>query len=116
MWGRGISKILSLEPETEFKEVGTHFITVFRRKDRERDSDKQSPQKTPQKTPQKMATPLEKKVIGEIMKNPLISRQQIARNLNISQETVKEYLEKLKLKGLLKRIGPDKGGYWEVVR
>ena len=31
-WGRGISLILSKEPNTEFKEVGTHFITVFKRK------------------------------------------------------------------------------------
>ena len=32
-WGRGISLILSKEPETEFKEVGTQFISVFKRKE-----------------------------------------------------------------------------------
>ncbi|MFH1230822.1 MAG: ATP-binding protein [Planctomycetota bacterium] len=31
-WGRGIKLILSKEPETDFKEVGRHFITVFKRK------------------------------------------------------------------------------------
>ena len=35
-WGRGISKILSFEPDTDFKEIGTHFITVFKRKIEER--------------------------------------------------------------------------------
>jgi len=28
---------------------------------------------------------------------------------------VKEYLEKLKKKKIIKRIGPAKGGYWEVI-
>ena len=31
-WGRGIRLILSREPNANFKEVGTHFITTFRRK------------------------------------------------------------------------------------
>jgi len=31
-WGRGISLILSKEPDTVFKEVGKHFIVVFKRK------------------------------------------------------------------------------------
>ncbi len=32
-WGRGIRLILSKEPDTEFKEVGNHFIIVFKRKE-----------------------------------------------------------------------------------
>lgn len=31
-WGRGIKMILEKEPATEFEEVGTHFITTFKRK------------------------------------------------------------------------------------
>ena len=31
----------------------------------------------------------------------------------ISENNIKENLAKLKKKGLLKRIGPDKGGHWE---
>ena len=27
----------------------------------------------------------------------------------------KEYMNKLKAEGILKRIGPDKGGHWEIV-
>ena len=33
----------------------------------------------------------------------------------ISERKVKENLTKLKVKSLLKRIGPDKGGHWEVL-
>ena len=31
-WGRGISLILSKEPDADFKEVGTQFIITFKRK------------------------------------------------------------------------------------
>jgi len=71
-------------------------------------------QKTPQKTPQKILTGLETKILNEIIKNPRISRREIANILKISPDTVKEYLEKLKKKKVIKRIGPDRGGCWMV--
>ena len=45
-----------------------------------------------------------------------ISRREIAKKLRISEDTVKEYIEKLKEKGLLRRVGPDKGGQWRLLR
>ncbi|MFH1641930.1 MAG: ATP-binding protein [Nanoarchaeota archaeon] len=68
----------------------------------------------PQKTPQKVLTRLEKKILDEISKNPATTRRLIAKSLQISPETVKEYIKKLKQYGSLKRIGPAKGGYWKV--
>ena len=72
------------------------------------------PQKTPQKTPQK-PTELEQKILNVIREKPTISRAEIAKKLKVSENTIKEYLEKLKSKSFLKRIGPDKGGYWEIL-
>jgi ATP-dependent DNA helicase RecG len=60
-------------------------------------------------------TELEKNVLNAINNDTSISRTGIARALNISPDTVKEYLERLKRKGVIKRIGPAKGGYWEVI-
>jgi len=34
----------------------------------------------------------------------------------MSKKNVKENLRKIKEKNLLKRIGPAKGGYWEVTK
>ena len=34
---------------------------------------------------------------------------------DITQDGVKYHLEKLKATGKLRRVGPDKGGHWEVV-
>ncbi len=108
-WGVGIGKILKLEPETIFKETGNLFIVIFKRK-----SKKNTPQNPPEKTPQKNLTSLEHKIFIILKENPKISRKKIAEMLGISPNTVKEYIEKLKNKGMLKRIGPAKGGYWEV--
>ena len=70
---------------------------------------------TPQKTPQKTLTDLETKVLKEIINNPNTSRREIAEILKLNQDTVKEYLDKLKKKKVIKRVGPDKGGYWEIL-
>ncbi len=71
---------------------------------------------TPQITPQKLATALENDILNLIHQNPHITRKQIANTLKLSTETIKEYLSKLKNKKLLTRIGPDKGGYWQIIK
>jgi len=74
-----------------------------------------TPLKTPQKTPLKILTDLEKNILNEIVKNPSVSRNEIAKSLDISSYTVKEYLEKLKRKKIIERVGSARGGYWEVL-
>jgi len=110
-WGRGIRLILSKEPTTEFKEVGTHFIVVFHRKEKGT-----TPRVTPQVTPQVVLTELETKIINEIVKNKKISRSQLAEQLGISQDTIKEYIEKLKKKKMIRRRGRTSSGYWEILQ
>lgn len=75
-----------------------------------------TPQKTPQKTPQIILTELETKLADTMTGEPRISRAKLADRLGISAHTVKEYINKLKKKGVLRRIGPDRGGYWEVTK
>ncbi len=73
------------------------------------------PQKPPQLPPQKMLSGLEEKVLHEIEMDNRISSRKIAENLNISLDTVKEYLKKLKNKGVLLHEGPARGGYWVII-
>ena len=70
-------------------------------------------EETPQKTPQK-TTELEEKILKIIIADSSITRELIAEKLRISPETVKEYLEKLKSKNLIKREGGRKQGVWVV--
>ncbi len=44
------------------------------------------------------------------------SRRLIAERLDIKEDTVKEYINKLKKKGILKRIRKTNRGYWEVIK
>jgi ATP-dependent DNA helicase RecG len=47
---------------------------------------------------------------------PEYGRKQIADILqDISEDGVKYHMEKLKAEGKIKRIGPDKGGRWEIL-
>ena len=39
----------------------------------------------------------------------------MAKTGNLTKKTVEYNLEKLKMKGFIKRIGPAKGGHWKVV-
>jgi predicted HTH transcriptional regulator len=59
-------------------------------------------------------TELERKVLEVINQKPTGTRKEFAETLKISVGVVKEYMEKLKNKGLLKRIGNNKTGYWEI--
>jgi ATP-dependent DNA helicase RecG len=47
--------------------------------------------------------------------NPTISASQLAEKIGISKRKILENISKLKLLGLVQRIGSAKGGYWIVV-
>ena len=39
----------------------------------------------------------------------------MAKKLNISTRAVEKQIAKLKKEGKIRRVGPDRGGYWEIV-
>jgi DNA-binding CsgD family transcriptional regulator len=47
--------------------------------------------------------------------NPQISAQKIAGQLNITVRTVQRIMSKMQLNNIIRRIGPDKGGRWELL-
>lgn len=55
------------------------------------------------------------KLLGIIMENPKITREEMALKTGLSIRGVEYNLNKLKEEGLIKRIGPAKGGHWEVL-
>ena len=54
------------------------------------------------------------KIVALLKKNAKITQNEIAKTLGISRQAVQKHLANLKLAGRLQRIGPDKGGHWEV--
>jgi len=45
-----------------------------------------------------------------------VSARELSILVGISSRKIEENIVKLKKKGLLKRVGPDKGGYWEIIK
>ena len=66
-------------------------------------------------TPQE-AEKSSEKIMRVIRENPTVSAQEFANMLALSSRAVEKHLSKLKTKGVLKRIGPDKGGHWALRR
>ena len=59
--------------------------------------------------------PDEPKIILELIKeNPQIGRSAISHKMGLHESSVKRRLEMLVDKGVIQRIGSDKGGYWQI--
>lgn len=56
------------------------------------------------------------KILSIIKDNPKVTRKELAILINISPDGIKWNLDKLKKEGKLHRVGPDKGGHWEVIK
>ena len=57
----------------------------------------------------------QKQLLHAIAGNPFISRRELSAIMNIQPSAVQKHLEKLKKLGILKRVGPDRGGHWELI-
>ena len=55
------------------------------------------------------------RMLGIMKENPRRSQSEIAGMLGISRQALQKHISKMKDAQRLRRIGPDKGGYWEVV-
>ena len=53
-------------------------------------------------------------ILKTILKNNKVTYAEMAKAIKISEKSVFKNIAKLKQKGFLKRIGSDKGGYWEI--
>lgn len=72
-------------------------------------------QKTTQKTTQKVSA-IQEAILKFLKLNPYAGRSEMAISIgDITEDGVKYNLKVLQEKGFLKRVGADKGGYWEVI-
>ncbi|MBR4114480.1 MAG: HTH domain-containing protein [Bacteroidales bacterium] len=73
-----------------------------------------SSQKGSQKSSQKGSQKSSQKILALLLKDSQITTQEIANELGISRRAVAKQITNLRKKGLISRIGSDKGGYWQV--
>ena len=53
-------------------------------------------------------------LVALVKENPKVTILQMATTLGVTSQTVKRDLAKLKQDQLIRRVGSDKSGYWEV--
>lgn len=70
---------------------------------------------TMEKGSEKSSEKSSEKIIDIIKQSPKISAKEISIVLGISSRGVEKQIKNLREQGILRRIGPDKGGHWEVV-
>ncbi len=73
--------------------------------------------KTPVKTGtrEKTREKTDAAVLRLLRENPELSMAELADNLNKVPSTIERAIRKLRESGRLQRIGPDKGGHWQVI-
>lgn len=54
-------------------------------------------------------------IIEAILHNAGVSIQQLEEQLQIWHTTIKKILREMQIEGIIRRVGPNKGGHWEII-
>lgn len=71
---------------------------------------KKWPENWPKKWPEKAS-----RILVSMAANPSITIAEMEAFLNVGHTTLKKILHEMQSEGIIRRVGPDKGGHWEVV-
>ena len=115
-WGRGIKLILdecakANLPEPQIIDGGGYTRTVFMRPAAGAEGGMKGGMKGGVKGGMKTA----EAIVALIKENPQISINDIALRLIKARSAIIKQIARLKSAGILRRIGPDRGGHWEIV-
>jgi ATP-dependent DNA helicase RecG len=109
-WGSGLKRICDVSRtgiKVEFKNLKSGFLVIFYRP-KEKVTDRITTKVTDK------VTINQKKILDQISINKHISSSELANKIEVSVRKTKLNIKKLKDKGLLKRIGSSRIGYWEI--
>ena len=57
----------------------------------------------------------QKAIVDIIEINPQVTISQVAEQLKLNMRGIAKHFKNLQAQGIIRRVGPDKGGHWEVV-
>ena len=119
-YGSGIPRIVEYFkeaklPKPEFQNISEGFmVTIFTNEHKEKVVEKVAG-KVVEKVVENRSDN-QQKIIDCIKINPYSSAKEIAGKIEISHRKTQENIKKLKNAGILKRIGPAKGGHWIITK
>ena len=108
-----IRKALQDYPEIAFgiKEFAGGVMVTFAQKQPESPRESVSGGVGSEKSSEKSS----EKILRHLRAEPTLSAKALAEKLGVSSRAVEKQIDLLKKEGSLRRIGPAKGGYWEVI-
>jgi len=104
----------------ETNELQSRYLLVGLRPDEKTLFDQGSPEKRSEKSGQKKRSEKSgQKTVERLWQlleaQPHLSQAGLVAALGVTRSTIQKHIANLKAAGRLRRIGPDKGGHWEVV-
>lgn len=120
-WGTGIKRMFSSCKEygirePELLEIGDSFrVNLYRPSysEKQQSSPKSSLKSSPKSSPKNLNA-TQQKIIDMILENPKVTQTAMASEIGITTRAVKKSIKELTEEGIIERIGPSKGGYWEI--
>lgn len=67
---------------------------------------------TQETTPEKVR----EKILMKLRRRPATTRLELARELGLTTDGIKYHLNKLRVEGVVRHVGPTKSGHWEVLK
>ena len=95
-------------PAPEYKQV--EFMVKVKLTSALRDEDE-----TTEKTGEKSRKKSREKIVELIKANPKITQSELAAKIQLSVKGIEKQIRSLRELGLIRRVGPDKGGHWEII-
>lgn len=120
-WGRGIQKIKAgfesagLATPSFQATMGGMMVCILRRENPHVNPHENPHENPREKTRVKTGEKTREKIVRLVRETPTITASQLAELTGVSVKGVEWQLNSLKKEGVVKRVGPDKGGHWEVL-
>ena len=61
-------------------------------------------------------TEIDRKIVELIVFDKSVTTTKMAEQIGKSRQTIATRIKELQEKGIVKRVGPDNGGYWEIIK
>lgn len=107
--GRGVPSVVSKYGEDAYV-FSEHFIDVII------PFNKNGFSVTTRKGDSKQPENIRDGILDLLSSNNRLSRKDLSLLLGVTEGSIRHHLNKLQEEKHIKRIGPDKGGYWEVIK
>lgn len=124
-WGSGVSRMIRAcreanLPEPVYGQNASFVWIIFKRPAIAANSEDKNGLKATQKSglESRLESGLNKtqqKILELIQENPYITYDKISQELGMARSGIAKHIQKLQDAHVIKRVGPDKGGHWEVI-